>query len=116
MRGDWLYLDDMRPCPVGFILARTVDEAKEILLRGNVERVSLDHDLGACNTCLRGRSPEQWLEEHDYQQMPNCEHFGTGFSLLQWMNENGYWPSEILVHTANKEARYKMLRYIEENR
>lgn len=41
-----LWLDDLRPAPDGWIWAKTVPEAIEILNSHNVSEVSLDHDLG----------------------------------------------------------------------
>ena len=41
-----IYLDDYRPCPPGWTLAKTAPEAIELLKRGDVEEVSLDYDLG----------------------------------------------------------------------
>src|SRR4051812_30082955 len=104
-----LYLDDMRPAPIGWTLAKTVEEAKTILLNNEVSEASLDHDLGACADCMKGRTPEQWLVESHYKTMPNCEHFGTGYTLLCWMEKENVWPKDrVLIHTANAEARKKM--------
>lgn len=40
-----LYVDDLRKCPEGWQLARTVTEAIRILATGMVEKISLDHDI-----------------------------------------------------------------------
>jgi len=40
-----LYVDDQRPCPPGWVLARTVDRAIELLATGEVDVASLDHDI-----------------------------------------------------------------------
>lgn len=104
-----LWLDDMRPAPAGWLHAKTVDEAKQVLVLGIVRNLSLDHDLGACRDCLKGRSPEQWLEETKYQSMPNCDHFGTGYTLVCWMEETGHWSKNVpKLHTANPVGRGKM--------
>ena len=104
-----LWLDDIRPAPVGWLWLKTIDAAKELLRAGRVRRASLDHDLGACDTCLRGRSPEEWLEQTNYTQMPNCEHFGNGYQLVCWMEETGHWPQEMpMVHSRNPAGRSKM--------
>ena len=109
-----LWLDDMRPAPVGWIHATTVADAKKILLTGEVERASLDHDLGACQVCMQGRTPEQWLAESEYTQMPNCEHYETGYTLVCWMEETGNWPKEKpVVHSRNPVGREKMQQAIE---
>lgn len=49
-----LYLDDERPCPDGYVLARSTQEALALCLdRGLPERMSLDHDLGDDDTAMR---------------------------------------------------------------
>lgn len=40
-----LYIDDLRPCPEGWTLARTVTEAIRILATQDVTEVSIDHDI-----------------------------------------------------------------------
>lgn len=104
-----LWLDDIRPAPEGWLHVKTADEAKSYLSSGKVIRASLDHDLGACDKCLRGKTPEEWLVASGYQQMPNCEHFGTGYTLVCWMEETGHWPIEKpFVHSRNPAGRLKM--------
>lgn len=41
-----LFIDDWRPCPAGWVLAKDYDEAVEILASCLVTDVSFDHDLG----------------------------------------------------------------------
>ena len=104
-----LWLDDIRPAPTGWVHAKTVSEAQEFLKQGIVRAASLDHDLGACSECLQGMSPEEWLEKNHYQSMPNCPHFGTGYTLVCWMEETGHWPDKVpSVHSANPVGREKM--------
>lgn len=104
-----LWLDDFRPAPSGWIWVKTVDEAKQYLLAGDIEDASLDHDLGACTKCLNGRSAKDWLIEHNYTQMPNCEHMGTWYTLVCWMEENDIWPkNKPTVHSSNPVGRKKM--------
>lgn len=48
-----LYLDDVRPCPVGFILATSSKEAVALVRElGMPEFMSLDHDLGNEDTTM----------------------------------------------------------------
>jgi hypothetical protein len=114
-----LYLDDIRAMPEGFdTLARNVEEAKAALLTGNVVKCSLDHDLGACDDCLRlggvttvkgkltweqrEEAAQKWLFDSRFTAMPHCAHAGTGLTLLTWMIENNVWPKEKpTVHSAN---------------
>lgn len=118
-----LWLDDVRPAPDGWVWVKTVEEAKEYLLRKGprglpiVVAMSLDHDLGCCPECLKGRTAEQWLEEHNYLSMPNCTHFGTGYDLVCWMEETGNWSRKVpSVHSANPAGRQKMTLAIEAER
>lgn len=104
-----LWLDDVRKAPEGFVHVMTVGEAKKLLETGQVEFASLDHDLGACIKCLDGKTPEQWLEESNYQTMPHCTHVGTGYDLCLWMAETGNWPAEKpVVHSANPVGSERM--------
>ena len=41
-----VWLDDRRPAPEGWVHVRTPEQAIELLRRGEVEELSLDHDLG----------------------------------------------------------------------
>jgi hypothetical protein len=108
-----LWLDDIRPAPVGWTWVKTADEAREKLQTQIVTHASLDHDLGACETCMGGRTAEQWLEEHNCMQMPNCEHFGTGYTLVCWMEQNDIWPTEFCtIHSRNPAGRMRMAQVI----
>lgn len=105
----YLWLDDIRPAPGGWYHVKTIQEAKPFLERGEVEMASLDHDLGACEACLDGLTPEKWMVLHNYKSMPNCPHFGTGYDLVCWMEETGHWPiKKPLVHSRNPAGRFKM--------
>ena len=109
-----LWLDDLRPAPDGWAHVKTVEQAQEYLRRGVVRGASLDHDLGACSRCYDGML-ERWLEEHGHQSMPHCDHFGTGYSLVRWMEENDRWPLEKpTIHSANPVGRAKMKEVIEQ--
>jgi hypothetical protein len=103
-----LWLDDIRPAPFGYKHAKTVEEAQTILRTEPVQSASLDHDLGACKSCWSG-TPEEWLTYHSCQSMPNCEHFGTGYTLVKWMEETDIWPEEMpKVHSRNAYGRQRM--------
>ncbi len=56
-----LYLDDQRPAPDGWVLAKTATDAIDLLRRGDVTELSLDYDLGepASGTGLQVLT---WLE------------------------------------------------------
>ena len=40
-----LFVDDIRACPEGWILARTITEAIRYLATWSIEEISLDHDI-----------------------------------------------------------------------
>lgn len=62
----WVYLDDVRPLPSNYdVLIRTVEETVELIKQGNVEKVSLDNDLGIGYT--EGKKVAQWIE-NEYLQ------------------------------------------------
>lgn len=87
-----LYLDDTRPVPDGWVLAKTSQEAIEILGSGRVEVLSLDHDLGDGN--------------------------GTGYEVVNWLEEQVYFgrlraPKEIYIHSANPVGCGRMRQAIE---
>lgn len=100
-----LYLDDMRPVPKGWVLAGTVEQAKQILIAGDVDECSLDHDLGACGNCMKLyalHDAAEWLVRSKYQSMPHCSHVGTGVDLVEWMVDSQTWPKQKpTVHSAN---------------
>ena len=82
-----VFLDDERPAPSGWKQARWPDEVIKLLKTGNVEEISLDHDLGDDSR-------------------------GTGYDVLLWIEKevhlNKYNPPKIKIHTANVSARIKM--------
>lgn len=95
-----LWLDDIRPAPVGWVLVKDIQSAMLLLAQGIVENASLDHDLGACTNCMEG-------------QIPNCPHVGTGYQLVCWMEETDNWPkNKPNVHSANPVGKSKMMAAI----
>lgn len=86
-----VYLDDERQTPDGWLRVYWPDEAIELLKRGGVEEISLDHDLGD-------------------------DERGTGYDVVLWIEEAVYTqnfiPPIIAVHSANPSAREKMERGI----
>ncbi len=109
-----LWLDDVRPAPEGWVHVKTADEAKALLQTGNVQKASLDHDLGACETCFDGLNFEEWHVKYECKSAPHCEHFGTGYTLLCWMEETDIWPAEKpTVHSANPVGRDRMQQVID---
>lgn len=82
-----VFLDDERTPPDGWTLVRWPDEAIELLERGLVAEISLDHDLGD-------------------------DRRGTGYDVVLWIEravaERAFVPPIVKVHSANSSARLKM--------
>ncbi len=80
-----VFLDDLRKEPEGWILVKNVKDAIAYLETGNVEEISLDHDLG--------------------------HYFETGYDVLLWIEERvvteDFVPPKIYVHTDNPPAKKK---------
>ena len=85
--GISVYLDDERVAPAGWRQVRWPDEAIRLLEAGDVDEISLDHDLGD-------------------------DRRGTGYDVLVWIEEavvlRGFRPPRISVHSANPAARVRM--------
>jgi hypothetical protein len=83
-----VFLDDERGTPEGWIRVYWPDEAIALLESGQVNELSLDHDLG-----------------DDVR--------GTGYDVVLWIEEavalRGFKPPKITVHSANSSARDKMI-------
>jgi hypothetical protein len=82
-----LYLDDLRDCPEGFIVARTVEQAKQYFENYLIDILSLDHDLG--------------IDEQG-NLMP------SGYDLVKYICENGLRAERIYIHTDNSVGRENM--------
>jgi len=86
-----VYLDDERTAPEGWVQCRWPEEVIELLKAGDVNMLSLDHDLGECGTYAKPR---------------------TGYDVLLWIERevatNGFKPPLIMIHTANPSAKDKM--------
>lgn len=90
-----LYLDDLRPVPAGWTLAKTAPEAIRLLESRLVTDLSLDHDLGCCHQC-----------EADIPGMTECACNGNGYQVACWVEERAVLDPTfpiptILVHSAN---------------
>ena len=87
-----LWLDDVREAPEGWVHVKTPEEAIEFLRSGEVEEISLDHDLGLATT----------------------ESERTGNDVLVWLEQavaTGAWSHAvplINVHSANPVGGRRM--------
>lgn len=87
-----VWLDDVRPMPDGFdVWVKTSKEAIDVLKRGGVSFISLDHDLGEEKT-------------------------GTGYDVAKFIEEMAFErelsPMEIRVHSANPVGSKNMMSCI----
>lgn len=88
-----IFMDDLRPCPVApnWLLALDAESTLRLLAqhRGNINILSLDHDLG--DTSIP--------EKH-------------GKWMVNRMIEQGLYADIIYLHTANGEGRKNMHSYL----
>ena len=111
-----IYLDDNRPAPEGWVLARNAEEVMLALLTGGVDRLSLDFDLDQppCQTC----QDTCGLREQGCQRGCKCHAANggiNGMEVLEWMRDMGRWPRQKpLVHSANTEQAPKMQAFIDQ--
>lgn len=71
----WLWVDDLRQPPSAeWTWVKTVRDALAYIRHNEVEKMSLDHDLGNNRTSR---------------------------PIVLWMCETDVWPDEVLVHSAN---------------
>jgi hypothetical protein len=82
-----LYVDDLRDCPEGFVVARTYEEAINLVENNEIEILTLDHDLG---------------EDANGKELPN------GYDFVKWFCENGKRANKIYLHTDNPVGRNNM--------
>lgn len=85
-----VYLDDFRPCPKGFVLARNMEECLTLLSNSKVNILSLDHDLGIGEP--------------------------TGYDLVRQMVEKGYYANEIYLHSSSASGRMNMYQLLQKHK
>lgn len=100
-----LWLDDVREpwkhgC-LGWIWAKTAEEAIALLKTGNVTVASLDHDLAP--------------DHYPWSGVPIEEVTGTGYDVVRWLEQNpDYWPQDgVTCHSMNPVGRKRMNVVIE---
>ena len=138
-----LWLDDKRPCPPGWVHARTAVEAFDLLSAEVVAEADLDHDLGRCDQCPTCRGykavcgcqchwPEVLALHHimlgsakldDCQKCLACKGYRcscrcpchwTGYNVVLWMASREIWPAKKpVVHSSNHFGAIKMRAVID---
>src|SRR5438874_440751 len=58
-----VFLDDIRPAPIGWNLVRGIKKAIDLLKTGEVTEISLDHDLGVEIEVGTGYDVLLWIED-----------------------------------------------------
>lgn len=96
--------DDVRPAPDGWVRARNNTEAAELLMKGGVTVISLDHDLGADDAEQFERDSEEWWAA----MVKAGQGAETGFDLVEWMCQNGMVPGLVVVHSWNPAGAERM--------
>ena len=96
--GIKVFLDDERPTPSGWVHARWPEDVIELLKQGDVEEISLDHDLA--DPFVDGQGYCSSMVER------------TGYDVLVWIEEqvmlHDFVPPIIHIHTSNLSARIRM--------
>ena len=91
-----IWLDDVRPAPAGYVLCRSVNEAKRTILtavdnKEYISEINCDHDLGS------------------YARFG-----GDGIRLLDWLEEQNF-HFHVLCHSQNPVGIIKMNLIIRKN-
>ena len=109
-----LYVDDLRACPEGWTLARTVTEAIRLLATQDFDEVSLDHDISHAISLRAMRSAGK---NELCRPFPCGETFEpvAWFLADKWSAGKGYGPGPaITLHTANPIGAKKMAAILED--
>ena len=100
-----LWLDDVRPAPQGWTLARTAAEAIDLLkvalnIGDEIEEISLDHDLGA--------DPADGIYARGASEHCGCE-------VVEFLvNRRPFVRQDIRIHSWNGTEAWKMARTLNE--
>lgn len=84
-----MYLDDLRDCPEGFTVARTVEDAIRLFSEHEIHILSLDNDMG--------------MRENGTLHL-------AGSDLVNHICEHGLRADKIYIHTDNSVERGYMYR------
>ncbi|SDX77611.1 cyclic-phosphate processing receiver domain-containing protein [Paenibacillus sp. CF384] len=81
-----VYLDDYRPCPEGFVLAKTAAECILLLQHEEVDILSLDFELG-------------WGQP-------------SGLAVAEYIVSSGRFPRTCYFHTSSLAGRMQMVHLL----
>lgn len=98
-----LWIDDVRPAPPGYIWARSVDGAKDLINRYS-QRIDFDNNI----------VDEIELIDIDHDAGIYIRYGGDYIKLLDWLEETGHnYP--IHIHSQNAVGVENMRRIIQRN-
>lgn len=101
-----LFVDDLRPAPEGWYLARTITEALRVLSFFEVQEVSLDHDIM--------HSVPHKDDPPAIEEAVTCpENFSAVAYFLAVMPPEKR-PKRVILHTSNTAAAYAILSILQE--
>jgi hypothetical protein len=106
-----LWIDDVRPAPDGYLLCKSVNDAKEIIEL--MELMFGDYSLYYPTT---GESIKHYIEliDIDHDAGEYAKDGGDYIKLLDWLEETGHnYP--IHIHSQNPVGVANMRRIIERN-
>lgn len=100
--------DDVRwPPSEGWEVARTNEEAQQLLTAFDVSEISLDHDLGAAPapyTAPDDPDPDEvWIAGSGDE---------TGLDLVKWMVKNDCVPRRVTIHSWNPAGASRMAQWL----
>ena len=119
-----LWIDDVRPAPEGYVWCKSVNEAKEVIIRtearvSEIMEVATNRlnarDLRAYQSILKiaGRRDIE-LIDIDHDAGDYAKDGGDYIKLLDWLEETGRnYP--IRIHSANPVGVENMRRIIQRN-
>jgi hypothetical protein len=102
--GVRVWHDDVRPPPDGWLWVRTNEDARKILKTGNVQEISLDHDMGLDQL-------EPSVEHHDMRGRSE----DNGMRLVEWMVANALVPESVVIHSWNLAGARSMYLHLNQH-
>lgn len=97
----FLWLDDIRLPPIGWVWVKTAAEAIKVLQTGRVVECSLDHDLAT----------EHYNDIHGYSDSGYVRE-PTGYAVVLWMAEHNSFPDIVRIHSMNPVGAKAMAQLV----
>lgn len=85
-----VFLDDTRPKPAGYKLARSANDCIRLIRRNKINVLSLDYNLGS------GKP--------------------TGYNVVQFLIKAKKYPNKIILHTATRSGRVLMYNALKKHK